>query len=219
MLLMVENILVHISPIQIYILSTFVFALLFYKPEHEGSKLLILILLINSIVEVVTTILISKQQKVGLIYSVFLLLHNSVWLLLLYKTFKRKTLYKIIFLVFLSSAFVNLFFGEGLADFNINTFIAGSFLYLIIFIYESFSKLKQEDLSFFLSNHFLLLFAPVLFFFGESFILGFKSRELITTKLFGNIFLYQFINYFVNIAYYTLINIYIYREKKMKHAE
>jgi hypothetical protein len=208
-----------VSPIQIYMLLTFFIALLFYKPKNEAANFLFLILLVNFITELVTSILIFQHKKVGLMYSICSLVHNSLWLLLLYKSVKRRQLYKIIFAVFILLALVNLFFVEGLEEFNINTFIAGAFLYLVIFIYESFSKLKQEDLSFFLSNHYLLLFAPVLFFFGESFIFGFRNRQLATTTLFGTVFLYQFINYFVNIVYYSLINIYIYREKKLKNAQ
>ena len=79
---------------------------------------------------------------------------------------------------------------------------------------ESFYQLKQENFPFFFSNQFLLLMAPVLFFIGLTFMLGFKNHEILMAVFFGKLQLYKTINIVVNIVYYTLLNIYIYREKK-----
>ncbi|HOZ75056.1 MAG TPA: hypothetical protein PLS51_02895 [Flavobacterium sp.] len=112
-----------------------------------------------------------------------------------------------------------IFYFDGVSDFSCLAFVFGAFIYLIIFIVESFYELQREAFSFFLSNQFLLLSAPILFFIGLSAALGFQDRALIRTVLFSNVSLYEFIAYFVNIIYYTLIIVYIYREKKLKDAE
>jgi len=96
---------------------------------------------------------------------------------------------------------------------NYYTFIFGALLYVILFIYESYNQLREENLMYFLSNNYLLLFAPVYFFFGMGLMLGFKPLQVTRMILFGQVTLYVFIVNIVCIAYYTLINIYIYREK------
>ncbi|WDF65981.1 hypothetical protein [Flavobacterium sp. KACC 22763] len=96
---------------------------------------------------------------------------------------------------------------------NYYTFIFGALLYVILFIYESYRQLQEENLMYFLSNNYLLLFAPVYFFFGMGLILGFKPLQVTGIVLFGQVTLYVFVVNIVCIAYYSLINIYIYREK------
>jgi hypothetical protein len=64
----------------------------------------------------------------------------------------------------------------------------------------------------------LLLFCPVMFFLGLNFILAFKSTSISSTKIFWDVTLYQLINYPVNIIYYTLINVYMFTEKRNKNV-
>jgi len=168
--------------------------------------------------EIFSTFLEYFNYSLGLTYSLSMIINGSLWLVLISEVFLNKKAASILLAAFLLFSIINLFFGEGLTNCNFNTFIVGAFIYISIFIYESFYQLKKENLSFFLSNNYLLLSSPILFFFGLSFVFGFKSRELAETTIFGNIRLYEFIIYFVNIIYYTLINIYIYREKRLKHA-
>jgi len=209
----------QINPIQIYIYFTFIMALLFFKPQQEAHKILFVILLICVVTETVTNILVMQSKSVGSFVSMSIILHHTCWLILLYKSSRRRQWIKILIVGYLIFGIVNLFFLEGLERFNFYTFICGAFLYLVIFIYESFSELKSENFSFFTSNQYLLLFAPVLFLFGLSAVFGFKSHVLTTTTVIGNINLYQFINYFVNLIYYSSINIYIYREKMLRNAQ
>ena len=103
---------------------------------------------------------------------------------------------------------------EGSSGFNYYTFVVGAFLYLIFFIIESFYRLSKEDFAFFLANDFILLLAPILLFLGLSFMFGFKSKLVTSTMLFPNIKLYDAIVYFVNVVYYVLLNMYIYKERK-----
>ncbi|HLA56560.1 MAG TPA: hypothetical protein VK623_10690 [Flavobacterium sp.] len=121
-------------------------------------------------------------------------------------------------IVFLAFSIINLLMFEGFSRFNFYTFIIGALLYIVLFIQDSFYRLKHEDFAFFQSNNYLLLFAPILLFLGLSFVFGFKSHSLNSTVIFGNVKLYGFIVCFVNIVYYVLINIYVNREKKMKYV-
>lgn len=215
----IEDALSYFEPIQWYIFATFVFAMVSFIPKNPVYRILFLILLVNSITEMISVVLALHHIRLGFLFSVSLIFHNGLWLWLLYKAVKQRLLFKLLFIGYLGFAVLNLICWEGSSRFNINTFIIGAFLYLTVFIYESFFQLKQENFPYFLSNYYLLLLAPVLFFVGLSFVLGFKSRALTRTIIYGNVHLYEFIVCFINIIYYSLINIYIYREKKVGNAQ
>jgi hypothetical protein len=107
-----------------------------------------------------------------------------------------------------------IFYWEGTKSLNNYSFVLGTFIYVISFILFSFKFLKQEKFSWLLSNNYLLLISPILFFLGHSFMFAFDSQSLYYTKLFKNINLYPIVSYFVSIIYYSLINLYIYKENK-----
>lgn len=214
---MIWDILSTVKILQVYILLTFIHILLFPGNKKGDNKILFIILSISIATEIISTIFNFFNIKTGFVYSVSIIAHHSTWLYLLNRYFDKK--FNLIFVVaFLFYAITNIFFLEGTSLFNHYTFIAGGLLYIILFIYESFRNLKAENLPYFLSSKYILLSAPILFFFGLSFVFGFRSKELAETFVFGKVKLYDFIIYFVNIIYYTLINIYIYREKKLNHA-
>jgi hypothetical protein len=216
---MIRTFVTHMSLIQAYVFITFFVALLFYKQGNRIPKALLAILFINFVAELVSLLLVINNMQIGTLISISSFLHNCLWLLLLFKLVKRRRLYRFLFLSFCFFAAVNFIWFEGITSFNTKTFIFGAFFYLVVFIYESFYELQKERFDFFVSNSFLMLSAPVLFFIGLSAVFGFKDARLGNTILFGHIFLYQFIVYFVNIFYYSLIIVYIYREKKLKDAE
>jgi len=199
---------------QLLVLISFFVVLITYDRRNKLHFILLAILSVSLINEIMCLIFLYQKVDIGLVYTLNTLTHHSLWLFLLFQISQRKMLGRIILAVFLTYGIVNMLSFEGLQKFNYNTFIFGAFLYLIFFIWESFYRLKKEDFAFFLSNNYLLIFAPVLFFFGLSVIFGFKSRELSVTVVFGGIPLYTVIGYFVNIGYYGLINLYIYRERK-----
>ncbi|PZR17246.1 MAG: hypothetical protein DI539_16975 [Flavobacterium psychrophilum] len=199
--------------IDIYIVATLFFSVFFYT-KRRTNAILILVLSLAILNEVVTKIV----DKSSLNMTVYTLLHNLLWYYILYINISQRKLVKFGALVFISFSVMNFIFFEGIKNYNFNTFILGAFIYIAIFIYESFYQLKRENFIFFQSNTYILLFSPVLFFFVLSFIFGFKSQKLAETYVFGNLKLYDFIGYFVNIIYYTLINIYTYRERKLNHA-
>lgn len=199
--------------VDIYIVAT-LFMFCFFYVSKRTNKIVLIILLLAILNEVVTKIVASS----GLNMTVYAFLHNLLWFYILYLSISNKSMIRFGLLVFIVFGLINFIFLEGQKAFNFHTFILGAFIYISLFIYESFYQLKKENFTFFKSNNYLLLFSPVLFFFGLSFVFGFKSKALADTIVFGNISLYDFIIYFVNIIYYTLINIYIYRERKLKHA-
>lgn len=215
--IMIKTILPFMNFTQLLVIISFFVVLLTYNRNNKLHRILLAILSISLINEIVCFIFLYKKSDISLVYTINTFLHHSLWLFLLFSTTKRRMLFRIVLPIFLTYGIVNLLSIEGHQKFNYYTFIFGAFLYLIFFIWESFYRLKKEDFSFFLSNNYLLLFAPVLFFFGLSVIFGFKSRELSETVIFGDTKLYTVIGYFVNIVYYGLINLYMYREKSTKH--
>ncbi|MFY0481828.1 hypothetical protein ACI6PS_04420 [Flavobacterium sp. PLA-1-15] len=202
---------------QLWVIISFFIVLVTYNRNNKLHRILLGILSINLINEIVCLILLYLKVNISLAYNINTFFHHSLWLIILFSIIKRKKVLNIVLPIFLAYGIVNLFLFEGIQKFNYYTFIFGSFLYLIFFIWESFYRLKIEDLEFFLSNSYILIFAPVLFFFGLSVVFGFKSKELSDTIIFGNTRLYTVIGYFVNFVYYGLINVYIYREKKIKY--
>lgn len=202
---------------QLWVIISFFVVLATYNRNNKLHRILLGILSINLINEIVCLFFLYLKVNISLAYNINTFFHHSLWFIIFFSIINRKKILNIVLPVFLTYGIVNLFLFEGIQKFNYYTFIFGSFLYLIFFIWESFYRLKKEDLEFFLSNNYILLFAPVLFFFGLSVVFGFKSKELSDTIIFGNTKLYTVIGYFVNFVYYGLINVYIYREKKIKH--
>jgi hypothetical protein len=92
-------------------------------------------------------------------------------------------------------------------------------VYVAIFIKESFFHLKSENLSFFLSNSYFLLFCPIVFMLGYSILSSFNNRIINSTIVFHGIALYDIIGYFINSIYYSLLIVYCYRESKIEKKE
>lgn len=206
-----------LNPIKILVLATFLVGLFYLQSSKTKHRYLIFILLTCFLLEFTSIAFILNKIQIHNLFTIGVIIHHTLWLVLVLNNFskKKKLLFCLGFVVF---SILNLFLIEGHDDFNILTFILGSLLYILLFLYLSFANLKRENLSFFQSNDFILLFAPVLVFLGMSFIFGFKNKELNTTIIFNNIKLYTFINHFVNIVYYALINIYIFKERKLKNV-
>lgn len=215
---MIEAFIHQAKPIQWYIIFTSLMTILFVRPTNLKLRLIVLIMVVNGISEIGSIALQCQHTRIGTWSNVVLWLHHCLYLLLLICSVSKRKIYPLAFIAFVLFAVINFFFITGIVNYNFDTFIIGSFLYLIIFIHESFYELKRENFQFFLSNHYLVLIAPVLFFFGISAVFAFKDYNLPYVTVFGGIGLYAFVVNLVNIVYYSLINIYIYR-KKFKHAE
>lgn len=214
---MIDFFIQSINFIKIYVIITLIYAMTlgFQKTNY---RILITILLISFGTELINSALLFTNKTIGFSSTINVILHNGLWLLLLLKNSKSKKVLEVITIIFFCFAFLNLFLIEGTEKFNYISFIVGALLYIGAFIWESFHHLKLENFSFFTANKYLLLAAPVLFFFGLSFVFGFKSKELASTIVFGNIKLYALIMTVVNVIYYTLLNIYIFREKRAQYV-
>jgi hypothetical protein len=104
---------------------------------------------------------------------------------------------------------------SNLTDVNApRLFIIGALSYVLFFLLLCFSRLKEENLTFFTHHNFILLFSPVLFFIGFSLIFAFSNKKLNDTIIWGGINLFNLISYFINFTYYSLINFYIFKERK-----
>jgi hypothetical protein len=199
------------SYIRLYIVFTLIWVAIFYVNKNE-NKYLFSIVLLSIACEIVTAVFKNQPRINHGNINIYFILNSILWFLILYELGhnKKRVIWTIVgYLIF---SVVNLeFIEKGL---NFNLLIVGSLLYLILFVIESFVQLNDENLSFFQSNKYLLLFCPVMFFLGLNFILAFKSTSISSTKIFWDITLYQLINYPVNIIYYTLINLYMFTEKR-----
>ena len=201
--------------IRLYIVFTLIWCAIFYVKKKENQYLLSIILL-GVACEIVTAVFKNQPHINHGNINIYFILNSVLWFLIFYELGhnKKRVIWTIVgYLIF---SVINLeFIEKGL---NFNLLIVGSLLYLILFVIESFVQLNDENLSFFQSNKYLLLFSPVMFFLGLNFILAFKSTSISSTKIFGDITLYQLINYPVNIIYYTLINVYMFAEKRNKNV-
>ncbi len=206
----------HINFIGVLVIVTYFYGLVALNKEKRNFWFFF-ILNVNFLTEILSAVILSISIEITLLYSISFILHQSIWLILLDKIFEINKKTKILIILFYCFCLLNILFLEKL-NLNYNTFIFGSIIYLILFLNECIIILNSENLIFFKSNPFLLISAPVLFFIGFSFVFGFRNSEIRNLILFKNIDLYTFISYSVNIIYYTLINIYIYRERKLKNA-
>lgn len=195
-----------------YIFVTFIMGAVYLNLKKKDNIILLSILGVSLGTEIFSAIL----KNFNLVYSISFILHHGLWLFLLIRKIMVKKAVIIILSTFFTVGITNLFFFEGLYEVNNYTFVIGAFIYIVIFIYESFNQLKKENFSFFISNRYLLIFSPILFFFGFSFMFAFKNQLLLYVLVIGNLGLYHFIGFFVNLAYYSLVNSYIYKDKKLK---
>jgi len=202
-----------INPIFILIFIDFLLGWFFLNKKEKINLLLISVLSVSLFLEILSIYLLLHKNNLNFLYSIGFLIHNVLWLLILTNSFKKSN-YNYITVLYVVFGICNYFFIEK-DKLNYLTFIAGALLYILIFLFESFKKLAQENLSFFNLNAFLLIIAPILFFLGFSLLLGFRDSYLFYEKVFLNITLYIFIMYFVNIFYYLIIFIYIIKSREI----
>lgn len=207
----------YIKITQLLVIFTMIFAMLLLDWKKPQNRLLLLILWVCSLTEIVSSIFVYYRTSIGAVYSVSIILHDVLWLTLLLRNTSFSKNIRFLPFVFFALGCLNLLALEGSKSFNSYTFVLGSLLFIIIYLLESFKQLKSENFYFFSSSSFMLLSAPMLFYFGLSFAFSFKSKLLLHTFI-GEIILYDLLIYSVNIIYYTLINIYVYRERRLRHA-
>ncbi len=215
-----HTIMPYLKLTQLFLIIAYCYLLVSYYPRKKKDKILMSILTFSIIIEIaVFTLCVygNNEVAVSILYSSNAILHNSLWLFMMVHVLDKPYVYKMIIPFYVVFGIVNLFFFQGFSKFNHYTFILGALLYLILFINESFYLLKKENLTFFQSNDYLLLFAPIVFFLGYSLISGFNNQELSKTEVLGTMSLYDLVGYFINLIYYSIIIIYISKEKKHRN--
>lgn len=212
------EILNKIKVLQIVFILTYCVFLLYAKRDRTENKLLFWCLSCGVLNEIITLILTINNYIPNFNSTLYIIINGFLWLLILQTVSAQKKLISISKVIFLTFAIINLLFIEGYKTFNSLTFIFGSLLYVVIFIYDSYLELKKENLDYFTANSYILIVAPVLYFIGFSFIFGFKDQKLNHIIIFDKIILYSFISYFANFFYCISITYYIYKENKLKNG-
>lgn len=208
----------YINAVKVYVFITFIISAVYFNKNKKINYLVFFIVAISLANEIVSSILKFNQISFSFYSSLCIITVNLFWLIILQKLSIFKSLIKIFTLLFLAFSLFNFFLIDRFNSFNSFAFIFGALIYTILFIYNSFYELKKENLDYFLSNDYLLISSPILYFIGFSFIFAFKNKDLDKIILFGIVSLYDFISYFVNFVYYTLINFYFFKEKIIKNA-
>lgn len=198
--------------IKIVTVITLFYAFIKLKKNSEINKYVLLLLSLNFLTELINSILIVNKYPIRTVTTMSIYVHQIIWFLILIKLFESKKLITYSLFFFTVFGITNFIAIEKSNTFNYYTFVFGALFYVILFNYESFNQLKKENFPFFKSNHFLLAFSPVLFFLGMSLLLAFKSYSLTSSQVIGSLTLYNIINIFVNLIYYILLNIYIFKE-------
>ncbi len=194
----------------------FTFCNLLINNKIDLFKQLLFIIFISILNEVILNFqYCSNKTIIGLNTTLYVIFLYVLWCFIL---FKKKTKFNnIIIFCYILFSIINLFYIESWKIFNFNVFIVGALIYVISFLKICYFNLSKENFAFFQSNYFMLIFSPVLFFLGMSLMFSFRNKPLLSTNVFG-IQLYTLVNYTVNIIYYALINLYIYKERKQKNA-
>lgn len=200
---------------------TTIIGFVFLDLKKLNNKLLVLICFSSSLNEIVTLILgyTKNLNYVGTLYSISFPMFCLFWMTILYKNQDKKSKTPFMMLLFLVWVIINFCWLQGPYNFNYYSAVIGSFTYIGLFVNESFIRLKNENITFILSNRFLLLLSPVLLFFGYGQMFGFVSRDVTQAVIFSDFTLYQIVTNFVNVSYYLMILAYILFEKKITRNE
>ncbi len=211
---MIERLIESLSFVRFLVFATFFHALLGLAWKNKMHRYILIILTVFSTTELISICqsVFILEFKLGVIVAT--IIHSIMWLLILREVVSFPKVVSGLTIAFATFSICDVLFIEGWKIFNIYSFILGALLYLVLFLIESFYQLKKENFYFFFNNHYLLLTSPVLFFIGLSFMFGFRSKAINNTIFFDRFELYDTIIFSVNIVYYSLVNLYIYREKR-----
>lgn len=209
-----KEVFLYINPIKIFVALTLAHALACLDTKNTSNKLLMAIISICFLTELAYTMIYwIWHTQINTLTSISMLLHHTLWILLAMLIFGKKKYAGILLLLFWLFTITSMVAKKG---FSYYPFALGGFTYLLIFIVESFKNLKKENIALFVSEKYVLLCAPLLFFFGLGLMFSFDTKRVTSAKTIFGIELYDLIIYYVNAFYYALINIYIMRTKKIR---
>jgi len=201
------------------VLLSFVYWAFHYDKRKRHHFYLLMILALGVVNEALSTILSLYGLPFKLTCSFYNVAHCALWLWILGLVSGRYKTGRILIVSYLFFCTLDFIWLEpGFYNFKAYSLTAGAFLYTMGFMADSTDRLKKEELSYFSANAYTLLSAPILFFIGFSLLLGFKTRSINEIKVYGDITFYRFVCYFVNTVYYTVLAVFMYREKKQRHA-
>ena len=141
----------YCKPIKVIVFLTFLHTIFGLQYKKNKTHLYLLIILMTCLLtELAIPLLRFYSVPTGIYITISVIIHHSAWLLILGENVIFKKLYFVLFISFYIFCFFNLFLLSGYDKFNYYTFVAGAFIYISVFIYESFYQLKKENFSFFL---------------------------------------------------------------------
>ncbi|WP_281752429.1 hypothetical protein [Neptunitalea chrysea] len=148
--------------------------------------------------------------------NIYVTVHFVLWFLVLlnHNTFVKPIVVSLAIVLFLVLSLFNFSFGEGIKQFNHYNFVIGTFIYIPLFLAESFIHLKKERTDYFSSNEFTLLMAPIIYFMGFSLLFSFRSKKISEEIIFANIDLFSLLTTTINCIYLILITLYMHSEFK-----
>lgn len=198
--------------IKILVLCTFLYALFHLGRKDKNHLVVLAILLVCTLTEAINIIIQWLDFIYPLHYPISILVHNSLWLFLLSRNSKARKAGTAALFLGIVVFFIDNNYILKTGHFCYYTFIAGALSYVLLFVLECIRKLDQEDILFFTADTFLLLCAPLLFFINLGLMFSFNSYTVTNKHIFG-MELYGLLNCFVNLSYYLIIILYVYRQK------
>ncbi len=207
---MISQILDNVSFITFFAIVTFLVAMVFLKKSYI-NKLLLVILFVNAVTEITSLGFIIYDIKLNPLYNCYFIIHQYLWLYLIVYILKQHQNEYLLPMLFVVFGLINLLFIEK-SNLKYYTFIIGGLCYLIYFLVKSILLLKQEDLTLFRSNTYILLSIPLVFFIGLIIIFGFRNSGIRAIKI-GHMKLYSIISLMANTIFYTLVNIYTFKSR------
>lgn len=205
----------NVNLVKIIVFLTVVLAMLKLNKANTIHRIVFAILLINFGTELTTSLLKVMHCPYGKVSLLNIIVENCLWLYLLGKLSAKRWVALVLMGTYVAFSILNFLWIQGMDSFNYYTFIAGAFCYLVFFFVESFNQLEKENFDFIFSNNYVLLCAPIIYLFGGSFMFAFVSSAVTKVVLFKRE-LFSIVIDYVNIVYYILLNVYIYKELKTK---
>ena len=206
----------QVNLVKIIVVLTLGYAMVKLERANTIHRIVFAMLFINFLTEVTTSLLIVLDYQYTKVSLLNIIVENCLFLYLLGKISAKRQVAMFLMGAYLVFAVLNFVWIQGPDQFNYYTFISGAFLYLVFFFVESFTQLEQENFPFIFSNNYLLLCAPIIYLFGGSFMFAFVSSA-VTKVVVLNRTLFSIVIDYVNIVYYILLNLYLYREPKTKN--
>lgn len=209
-----NKILPFINPTNVLIWISFILVLFIIDYKKEVNRWVLFILFVYAVQELVTIPLLINRMTTYYykMASVCFILSQSAWIYIFKKAVNHGLFSSYIISLFVGFGILDLLYLEA-GSFNSYTFVCGALLYVGFFIYESYTQLNKENLDFFKTKEYILLFGPILYFLVFSVIFSFKSKPL-NMYLIGNIELYDILCSFINWILYGCVLFYVYKDHK-----